>query len=228
MNAAAAPTRCVSFQPPEAAPGKFRIDIMSGMLPSEEAAALPAPGNRWISLFEVLLGAFIVIGHNVFHVVPNEVPILLLLFWLSPRLRTGKWDLSGLRRPPSWWKTIGIAVVAAAVKISVSEFAVQPLAARFCPQPQHVSSVLTMSAMGWKSAALSLALVWTFAAFGEELSYRGYLLKRAADLGRGSSLACLFAMLYVSVLFGFGHFYKVPQGSSIPHGRDLCWVRCSC
>jgi len=40
--------------------------------------------------------------------------------------------------------------------------------------------------------ALALALVWTFAAFGEELAYCGYVLNRLADLldhsrGRSSS-----------------------------------------
>jgi hypothetical protein len=31
---------------------------------------------RLASAIELLLGAGLVIGHNVFHVVPNEVPIL--------------------------------------------------------------------------------------------------------------------------------------------------------
>jgi len=29
--------------------------------------------SRTLSAFELLFGAFIVIGHNVFHIVPNEV-----------------------------------------------------------------------------------------------------------------------------------------------------------
>ena len=42
-----------------------------------------------MQLFILLLGAFIVIGHNVFHIVPNEVPILFVLGMSSyevPRL----------------------------------------------------------------------------------------------------------------------------------------------
>ena len=63
-----------------------------------------------------------------------------------------------------------------------------------------------------KSAILALLLVWTFAAFGEEISYRGYLLGRAADLGRRSTAAYWGAMVLASVLFGFGHYYKGPSG----------------
>jgi len=40
-----------------------------------------------------------------------------------------------------------------------------------------------------KMALVALLLVWTFAAFGEEIVYRGYLLTRAADIGRRSAVA---------------------------------------
>ena len=57
-----------------------------------------------------------------------------------------------------------------------------------------------------------LGIVWTWAAFGEEFGYRGYLLARAADLGRGSTAAYLAGTVFVAVLFGLGHFYKGPAG----------------
>jgi membrane protease YdiL (CAAX protease family) len=61
-------------------------------------------------------------------------------------------------------------------------------------------------------ALLVLAIVWVFAAFGEEIGYRGYLLTRAADVGRRSNAAYWAGMLLVSVLFGYGHYYKGPAG----------------
>ena len=64
----------------------------------------------------------------------------------------------------------------------------------------------------WKTALGNLGLVWTFAAFGEEMGYRGYLLTRAADVGDRSRPAYLVALLASSVLFGYGHFYKGPPG----------------
>ena len=50
------------------------------------------------------------------------------------------------------------------------------------------------------------------ASFGEELSYRGYLLMRAADVLGRSNFAYCAAMVLVSLLFGFGHYYKGPSG----------------
>jgi hypothetical protein len=55
--------------------------------------SLKARGLAWrlLSASEVLLGAAIVIGHNVFRVVPNEVPILFVLGLVSVRIRDGGW-----------------------------------------------------------------------------------------------------------------------------------------
>ena len=40
-----------------------------------------------------------------------------------------------------------------------------------------------------KLALLGLLIVWTFAAFGEEIAYRGYLLTRMAEIGKGTRAA---------------------------------------
>jgi len=170
------------------------------------------PGERWGSLLEVLLGAFIVIGHNVFRILPNEVPILFVLLFISLRLRDGRWTVPGLERPRSWPKTLAIAVIAAAILQIGSELVMQPVGSHLWHHPEQASSVLTTSALSWRSAMRNLAIVWSFGAFGEELSYRSYLLTRAADLGDRSKIAYGAAMLYVAVLFGFGHFYKGPAG----------------
>jgi len=57
-----------------------------------------------------------------------------------------------------------------------------------------------------------LLLIWTFAAFGEEIGYRGYLLTRAAEAGGRSKSAYWAVVVVVAVLFGYGHYYKGPSG----------------
>ena len=168
--------------------------------------------DRWISLAEVAAGSFIVIGHNVLRILPNEVPILFGLFWVSALLRRGHWSLTGLKRPESWWKTVLMAIAAAAVLQLGSELVVQPIARYIWHRPEQVSSLIRAPSLDWKLALRNLAIVWVFAGFGEEIGYRGYLLTRAADVGNRSKLAFIGAMLYVAVLFGFGHFYKGPAG----------------
>lgn len=168
-------------------------------------------GSRTVSAFELLLGAAIVVGHNVVHVVPNEVPILVLLGLLSVRLRNGGLSAMGFRRPRSWARLVLIALAAAALRIVLGELVIDPLTARFWP-PAVAPAGADAIVGSLRDALLWLLLVWSFAAFGEEIAYRGYLLTRAADLGKRSPAAYWAGMVLVSVLFGYGHYYKGPAG----------------
>ncbi|HEV8255813.1 MAG TPA: CPBP family intramembrane glutamic endopeptidase [Casimicrobiaceae bacterium] len=104
-----------------------------------------------------------------------------------------------------------IALGAAALRITLGEFVIDPLTARFWPPAVAPAGAEAITG-NIKMALLALLVVWTFAAFGEEVAYRGYLLTRAADLGGGSAAAWWVGMLFVSVLFGYGHYYKGPSG----------------
>ena len=166
---------------------------------------------RWRSLFEVTVGVLLVLGHNVFSVVPNEVFFLFALFWVSFKVRDGGWKVAGLSLPGSWRRTFLLALAGAAVLQLGSEFIVEPLALQIWHRPGQASSLLS-SGMSATKALMTLVIIWTFAAFGEELGYRGYLLTRTADLGNRSRGAYLLAMVCIAVLFGFGHYYKGPSG----------------
>ena len=168
-------------------------------------------GRRWFSLLEFVIGSVIVIGHNVFHKIPNEVPILFVMGMVSVRLLDGSWKAMGLAFPVSWGKTILLALAAATVRCLLGELVVDPLTARIWPAA-HAPEGMEQIAGHWGVAFGWLCLVWTFAAFGEEISYRGYLVTRAADVGNRSKLAYWIAVLAVSVLFGYGHYYKGPAG----------------
>jgi membrane protease YdiL (CAAX protease family) len=157
--------------------------------------------SRLLSGFELALGAAVVIGYNVFHVIPNEVLILVVLGLLSARLRNGGFSALGFKRPTSWMRVILIALGAAALRIALAAIVIDPLTERIWPPakaPEGVEAITgnTMAALRW------LAIVWSFAAFGEEIAYRGYLLARAADLGQRTNFAYWAGMIFVAVLFG--------------------------
>jgi membrane protease YdiL (CAAX protease family) len=165
----------------------------------------------WVAALEFLAGAAIVIGHNLFRVIPNEVPILVLLGLISNRLWTRHWRVCALRRPLSWPRTLQIAVAAAVLRIVLGEFVIDPLTSHFWPPA--VAPAGTSEITGHLGTALlALLIVWTFAGFGEEFAYRHYLLTRAASAAGGSIAAYWLAVIAVSVLFGFGHYYKGPAG----------------
>jgi hypothetical protein len=131
------------------------------------ATPVGPPRARWFSLLEFVLGIFIVFGHNIFHILPNEVPILFVLGWISLRLRNGGWKYAGLSRPQSWSKIVALAILAAAILLLASELVVEPIAHRIWPEPERVSNVIESGASGWRQALAGLPIVWTFAAFGK-------------------------------------------------------------
>ena len=177
---------------------------------TEAEAGAPASSSRLVSALEVLVGAGVVIGHNVYRVVPNEVPILTVLGLLSFRLRSGGWAAMGFRRPPSWAKAAGFALLAAAIRILGGEL-VDLTTSRLWP-PTKAPAIAETIPGNLGNALLALLLVWSFAAFGEEISYRGYLLNRSADVLGSSTAAAWAAVVFVAVLFGVGHWYKGPAG----------------
>jgi len=115
-----------------------------------------------------------------------------------------RWDLSDLR-------ICLIALAAAALRIVLGQFVIESVTALFWAKPTApaLANEITGNA---KMALLALLLVWTFAALGEEIAYRGYLLTRAADVGKRSALAYWVGIVLVSILFGYGHYYKGASG----------------
>src|SRR5271169_5588109 len=96
--------------------------------PSSDPGPLTV-AQRWLSLAELVVGSAIVIGHNVYHVVPNEVPILFVIGLISVRVRDGGWRVIGLGWPASWRRTILFALAAAAVRVLLGQFVVEPITA---------------------------------------------------------------------------------------------------
>src|SRR5206468_8137887 len=114
-------------------------------------------------------------------VIRNPSLIILLLGWLSLRLRRAGWRAVGLRRPVHPGRTILLGIGIAVAYDSLGIFAVLPLIRGLTG---HAIEVEPLNALRGNLGALVLWLMiaWTFAAFGEELAYRGYVLNRLADL----------------------------------------------
>jgi CAAX protease family protein len=168
---------------------------------------------RQIAAAELLCGAAIVIAHNVFGLLPNEVPILVAVALLSMRLHRGRWDWGalGFRRPDSWLRIVAIALAATAVRHALGTWVIDPMTEHFWPPAKAPSGSQEITG-NLRLLLLYLPLIWGFAAGGEEIAYRGYLLGRAAAVGGEGRLAWWAAVLVSAVLFGFGHYYKGPSG----------------
>src|SRR5258708_18434474 len=66
--------------------------------------------DRLLSAAEAACAAWIVIGHNVFRIFPNEAPILAAIALVSVRFHRGGWRALGFRRPSSWRTVVLLAI----------------------------------------------------------------------------------------------------------------------
>ena len=161
---------------------------------------------QWISLGEVILGTFVVLGDNLWHILPNSVAVLTALALVSFRWREGNWSAIGFKAPKSWTRTVLTAIATVAVQQALGQFIVDPLTR---PYLHYLAGANPMEgAHGYAGLLRWLGIIWTYAAFGEEIGYRGYLLNRIADLGGHTRVALILGLLWSSALFGCAHWYQ--------------------
>jgi len=164
--------------------------------------------SRWAAAVELLAVVAITVGHRVFHLIPvDETLPIFLLGWLSLWLRGVGWRGVGLTRPAPVQKTVVLGVATGVLLQVLSEYVTEPAIRFFTHQRADMSEFAPLVG-NLKLALLYFALVWTWAAFGEELTYRGYVLNRVADLGSRTAPSWVAALLVVTALFGFGHSYQ--------------------
>jgi hypothetical protein len=129
-----------------------------------------------------------------------------LVLWL----RGSNWHEFGLKKPRSWFKTILLAI-GGLITIYFVVFVTIPLVTRLTGQPVDRSpfDVLRGNIL---ALIFGLLTVWTLAAFGEELIFRGYLMNTIKHVFRRKNYGWIMACIVNSILFGFGHTYQGISG----------------
>jgi membrane protease YdiL (CAAX protease family) len=163
-----------------------------------------AGGRRWVAAIEVALVVALMAG-DFYGVVPiSSTPFLVLMGWISLRLRGLRWRDVGLTLPARWKRAIVIGIAAGIAMELFSTFVTVPLLTQLTGKPPDLSDF--RSTVGNVRMLLFwLALNWTLAAFGEELGFRGYVMPRIADLGGRTRAAWVASLVVTSLLFGWGH-----------------------
>jgi len=167
--------------------------------------------NKLLISTELIIVLLIILVANVSGLISfNETPILFLFGWLSLWLRGMGWRAVGLKRPASWRRSLlpGIAVGGVCQLFSL----LLPLLVSLTGKPLDLSRFAPLRGNVFL-LILMLARVWTLTVFWEELTNRGYLMNRVAELMGGSGMAWAVSLVVVSVLFGVGHVYQGASGA---------------
>jgi membrane protease YdiL (CAAX protease family) len=188
------------------------------MIDSEEKTVIQSfLQNPWIELI-LLVFIFIVSGLLLWWGNKTQSALLTLLSILLALgliglvlwLRRSSWREFGLKKPKSWLKTV-ILAIGGLITIYVVVIITMPLVIRLTGQPVDRSPFDVLRG-NVPALIFGLLVVWTLAAFGEEMIFRGYLMNTLARvLGNGKG-SWIFACFINSILFGLGHTYQGISG----------------
>ena len=196
--------------------GSSRTGAVGAVESSLENTALPPdstrPGqnwrnSKWLAIVEFLLVALIFYADYRKLILFSKTPELLLLAWISLRVRGLRWRDVGLTRYRAWPVTIAIGIVLGVAAEAFQLLVTQPILAKLVGRQPDLE-LFRMLTGNIKMTLLFIALSWTLAAFGEELVWRGYLMNRVADVAGRTRAGWLVSLVIVHMAFGLAHGYQ--------------------
>ncbi|WP_339826055.1 CPBP family intramembrane glutamic endopeptidase [uncultured Parasphingorhabdus sp.] len=189
------------------------------LLPNIEIEA--SQPQRWIILAEISgFVAFALLSKYLMSLVfwryagPVSLLLTLALVTLYMRRIGIDWPSLGLRRLPGI--KAKLMVIPQAMLVFVAFGIVVALTTKGGPAigldfmsdvPQGVEDRWSGVAGNLPMFLLWLVIVWTAAAFGEEMFFRGYLISRLQTAFSGYRFAPVLAVILPAIFFGYGHFY---------------------
>jgi membrane protease YdiL (CAAX protease family) len=198
-------------------------------------AGLPSwRDSEWLAFAEFALVGLIFYADHRRWIPFSKTPELLLLGWISLRVRGLRWRDVGFSRYRSWPVTIAIGLGLGALTEAFQLLVTQPILAKLIGRQPDLE-LFRMLTGNLKVTLLFIAFSWTLAAFGEEMVWRGYLMNRVADVGGRTRAAWLFSLVIVNMVFGVAHGYQrltglIEEGIAgvllglmyLRTGRNLC------
>jgi membrane protease YdiL (CAAX protease family) len=184
----------------------------------------------WKSRKGVVLHVVLVLAPPALFLQAGHLLLLGLLLsvavaWIGMSLQGVSWSDLGLKRPRRL-RTVLLTSVVATLALIPATYALRRVITAVTGQ---VPSLEAFRAIEGNVTALliGLVVVWTFAAFGEELLFRGFLMNAFCRLLEGSRLRerpkCCASLLATSILVGLGHAYQGLTGMVITGVVGFCF-----
>ena len=165
----------------------------------------------WIAMLIVLVIAGIVLqAGNRLNSIPlalSSIPIAWILLRGLMGLQKLRWSDFGFKKPKNWLHIIGCALAGTILLHIVISFILMPLVIKLTGKPVD-SSQFDLLRGNPLALLIGLLIVWTLAAFGEEMVFRGYIMHAFARPFKHKSIGWALAAFLTSILFGLGHSYQ--------------------
>lgn len=123
----------------------------------------------------------------------------------------GRWKELGLLRMHFTWKTLGLALVLAVGLNLVAKLFLVPLSDYITSTERDLTRFEHLRDNPIAMLKF-LPYIWASAAFGEEMIFRGFMLKQFPFIQFNKKLSPYWGLIASSILFGVGHCYQGPAG----------------
>ena len=133
------------------------------------------------------------------------------LIWIMLRMQKKNWKEFGFTQPDHWGKTILAVMIWLVFFQIIIGWILKPWIIRLTGRPLDISEFEILRG-NFRALLRGLVIVWTIAAFGEEMVFRGYFLNRINNIFSLKKAGLIFAVLGSSLFFGFGHIYQGISG----------------
>lgn len=171
---------------------------------------------------EIVAFVLVVVADAMGLVPVTQTIFLVPLIWIFLRLRRERWSTIGFYRPEKLKQAIVLGMLAGVLLELFAVFVTTPgISALFGVEPDYSEFKAVQGNL--KLLLVFLCFSWIVAAFGEEICFRGFLMKRLAQVFGESRTAWIASLLLSSTLFGWGH---TEQGISgwIQEGLSGLWL----
>ncbi|MBD80650.1 MAG: hypothetical protein CL840_17175 [Crocinitomicaceae bacterium] len=131
--------------------------------------------------------------------------VVLLTLWA----RNWDWGFFGIAEP-NWKRAVVQGLLYSIAIFIFTEITVEPIIDRYFGD-SDLSSFDNLKGNLANYIVFSL-FMWVIAAFGEEMLYRGYMVKRIAIILGNKQWGWIAAITISSIIFGIAHKYQGPAG----------------
>jgi membrane protease YdiL (CAAX protease family) len=184
-------------------PQKMKLRILMEILAAFMPILVLGGIGTWLGTDTFLGGIVVTLGYGL--------SILAATFVLKSR--DSSWRDIGLARPQSWPRTVLIAIGTLAalfiMSIVLQVIALNLLGVEVPPIDQSRFDPLEGNLLLF---LLFVTLAWTTIAFGEEMTYRAFLITQLDDVFPNSRIGTALVLLTSSLIFGLAHLVEGPLG----------------
>lgn len=161
--------------------------------------------NKKLIILEVAIFVLIVIL-DALGVLPITQTIYLIpLIWLTLKLQKENFRDIGLKVGQiPLWKSIFIGLILGIILELFATYFTTPIFSQFFRTEPNLTDLQAIKG-NFKLLIFFISLSWFFAAFGEEICFRGFLMNRLAKLFGQNKTAWVLSLILSSILFGWGH-----------------------